>query len=68
MLYLLNERKLAWGTLQCARSALKFLYSPASDRSRLAVLSVQTPPASHRGETLSGVPAGKGHGLAVQPP
>ena len=27
MLYLLNERKLAWGTLQCARSALKFLYT-----------------------------------------
>jgi integrase/recombinase XerD len=26
LLYLLNERKLAWGTLQCARSALKFLY------------------------------------------
>ena len=27
LLYLLNERKLAWGTLQCARSALKFLYT-----------------------------------------
>jgi integrase len=27
LLYLLNERKLAWGTLQCARSALKFLYA-----------------------------------------
>jgi hypothetical protein len=26
LLHLLNERKLAWGTLQCARSALKFLY------------------------------------------
>jgi site-specific recombinase XerD len=25
LLYLLDERKLAWGTLQCARSALKFL-------------------------------------------
>jgi site-specific recombinase XerD len=27
LLYLLDERKLAWGTLQCARSALKFLYT-----------------------------------------
>ena len=27
LLYLLNERKLTWGTLQCARSALKFLYT-----------------------------------------
>jgi Phage integrase, N-terminal SAM-like domain len=27
LLYLLNERRLAWGTLQCARSALKFLYT-----------------------------------------
>ena len=27
LLYLLNERKLAWGTLQCARSASKFLYT-----------------------------------------
>jgi site-specific recombinase XerD len=26
LLYLLNERKLAWGTIQGARSALKFLY------------------------------------------
>jgi hypothetical protein len=26
-LYLLDERKLAWGTLRCARSALKFLYT-----------------------------------------
>jgi integrase/recombinase XerD len=26
LLYLLNERKLAWGTHQCVRSALKFLY------------------------------------------
>src|SRR5260370_8056287 len=25
--YLLNERKLAWGTPQCARPALKFLYT-----------------------------------------
>ena len=27
LLYLLNERKLAWGTIQGARSALKFLYT-----------------------------------------
>ena len=27
LLYLLDERKLSWGTLQCARSALKFLYT-----------------------------------------
>jgi len=27
LLYLLNERKLAWGTIQGARSALKFLYA-----------------------------------------
>jgi site-specific recombinase XerD len=27
LLYLLNERKLAWGTIQAARSALKFLYT-----------------------------------------
>jgi site-specific recombinase XerD len=26
LLYLLNEQKLAWGTIQGARSALKFLY------------------------------------------
>ena len=26
LLYLLNERKLAWGTIEGARSALKFLY------------------------------------------
>ena len=26
LLYLLNDRKLAWGTIQGARSALKFLY------------------------------------------
>ena len=26
LLHLLNERKLAWGTIQGARSALKFLY------------------------------------------
>ena len=27
LLYLLNERKLAWGTIQGSRSALKFLYT-----------------------------------------
>jgi integrase/recombinase XerD len=27
LLYLLNERKLAWGTIQGTRSALKFLYT-----------------------------------------
>ena len=27
LLYLLNERKLAWGTIQGARSALKFFYT-----------------------------------------
>ena len=27
LLYLLNDRKLAWGTIQGARSALKFLYT-----------------------------------------
>ncbi len=27
LLFLLNERKLAWGTIQGARSALKFLYT-----------------------------------------
>ena len=27
LLYMLNERKLAWGTIQGARSALKFLYT-----------------------------------------
>jgi hypothetical protein len=27
LLYPLDERKLAWGTLQCFRSALKFLYT-----------------------------------------
>ena len=27
LLHLLNERKLAWGTIQGARSALKFLYT-----------------------------------------
>ena len=32
LLYLLNERKLAWGTLQCARSALKFLYTRTPPR------------------------------------
>jgi integrase/recombinase XerD len=30
LLYLLDERKLAWGTLQCVRSALKFLYTRTS--------------------------------------
>jgi hypothetical protein len=27
LLHLLNERKLAWGTIQGARSALKFFYT-----------------------------------------
>jgi hypothetical protein len=35
--YLLNERKLAWGTLQCARSALKFLYTRTLKQSWIPV-------------------------------